>query len=66
MQYTRYIGWDVHGETIMIAEALTGRDPARDVGTVPQSSEDVLRGIRHQPDRTTLQIAYKARPTGFG
>jgi len=66
MDYTRYLGWDVHGETIVIAEALPGRDPARDVGTIPNTSEAVLRWIRKQSDAPTILIAYEAGPTGFG
>jgi hypothetical protein len=32
-QYTRYIGFDVSADTIVIAEARPGRDRARDLGT---------------------------------
>jgi len=66
MEDTRYLGWDVHGETVVIAEALPGRDPARDVDTIPNSSDAVLRWIRRQSDRMTILIAYEAGPTGFG
>ena len=66
MEYTRFIGWDVHGETVVIAEALPGRAPARDVGTIPNMEEAVVRWLRKQPDCGTLLIAYEAGPTGFG
>ena len=66
MEYTRFIGWDVHGETVVIAEALPGRAPARDVGTIPNTEEAVLRWLRKQPAWGTLVIAYEAGPTGFG
>ena len=50
----------------MIAEALAGRTPARDLGTIPNTEEAVLRWLRKQPDWRTLDIAYEAGPTGFG
>ena len=43
-----------------------GRDPERDVGTIPNTSEAVLRWIRKQSDAPTILIAYEAGPTGFG
>jgi len=66
MEYTRFLGWDVHAETIVVAEALAGRGPARDLGTLPHTFEAVRRWIERQPDRKTLCIAYEAGPTGFG
>ena len=66
MGYTRYIGWDVHGDTIVMAEAGPGRAPARDLGTIPHTAEAVGRWLRRQPDGDTLIIAYAAGPTGFG
>ena len=65
-QYTRYIGFDVSAETIVIAEARPGRDHARDLGTIPYRLEAVAQWVHRQPDAATLLICYEAGPTGFG
>lgn len=56
----------MHAETIVVAEALPGRGPARDLGALPHTFEAVRRWIERQPDRKTRCIAYEAGPTGFG
>ncbi len=66
MNYTRYIGWDVHAETIVMAEALPGRDPVRDLGSIPNTTEAVRNWLRKQPDASALDIAFEAGPTGLG
>jgi len=43
-----------------------GRDPERNVGTIPNTLEAVRRWIRKRSDATTIPIAYEAGPTGFG
>ena len=65
-QYTRYIGFDVSAETIVIAEARPGRDHARDLGTIPYRLEAVAQWVHRQADAATLLICYEAGPTGFG
>lgn len=65
-QYTRYIGFDVSAETIVIAEARPGRDRARDVGSIPYRLESVTQWIQRQPDAGTILVCYEAGPTGFG
>ena len=42
-QYTRYVGFDVSAETIVIAEARPGRDRAHDVGTIPYRLDAVTQ-----------------------
>ena len=39
---------------IVIAEALAGRTPVRDLGTIPNTVEAVLRWLQKQPDWRTL------------
>jgi transposase len=45
---------------------LPGREPARELGTIPNPADAVVRWLRRQPDAPTLLIAYEAGPTGFG
>ncbi len=65
-QYTRFIGFDVSAETIVIAEARPGRDRARDVGSIPYRLESVTQWVHRQSDAETLLVCYEAGPTGFG
>ena len=65
-QYTRYIGFDVSAETIVIAEARPGRNRARDVGSIPYRLESVTQWVQRQSDAKTLLVCYEAGPTGFG
>lgn len=64
--YTRYLGFDVSADTIVIAEALSGRERARDLGTIPYRLDSVSQWIRRQSDASSLLICYEAGPTGFG
>lgn len=65
-QYTRYIGFDVSAETIVIAEAHPGRDRARDVGSISYRLLAVTRWVQRQSDARTLLVCYEASPTDFG
>lgn len=65
MEYTRFIGWDVHAATIAIAVAEAGRRPAHFEGTVPATAEAVRQWVRHQVDVSTVVVCYEAGPTGF-
>lgn len=66
MEYTRYIGWDVHAATIAVAVAEAGRRPAQFEGTIPAEASAVRQWVRRQPDPTSLLVCYEAGPTGFG
>ncbi len=51
MEYTRYIGWDVHAATIAVAVAETVRRPAHFEGTLPgQGARRAPVGVQRQPD----------------
>jgi hypothetical protein len=65
-QYTRYVGFDVSAETMVIAEAYPGRDRARDMGSIPYRLESVTQWVQRQSDARTLLVCYEAGPTGFG
>ena len=66
MEYTRFVGWDVHGATIAVAHAVPGRGPAIFEGTLPTDPVVVRRWVERQPDRATLRVCYEAGPTGYG
>ena len=61
---TRYLGLDVHGETITAAVAA-GRKPAESLGQFPNSPESVRKFIEKLGDRRELKVCYEAGPTGY-
>ena len=65
MEYTRYIGWDVHAATIAVAVAEAGRRPAYFEGILPAEAHAVRQWVQRQPDAPTLLVGYEAGPTGF-
>lgn len=66
MEYTRYIGWDVHAATIAVAVAEAGRRPASFEETILADEGTVRQWVRRQADRATMLVCYEAGPTGFG
>ncbi len=55
-RYTRYLDFDVSAETIVIAEALPGRERARDLGTIPYQLDNVTQWVCRQAGAATLLI----------
>ena len=66
MEDTRFVGWDVHGATMAVAQAAPGRGPATFEGTLATDPAVVRRWVERQPDRATLRVCYEAGPTGYG
>jgi len=64
----KYVGLDVHKETIVIAIADEGRQEAvRNYGTIPHTLDAVNKFIRKQiSQRAELRCVYEAGPTGYG
>ena len=61
---TRFIGMDVHAETIAVAIA-EGRKAARSLGTIPNRPEAVRRLLGKLGDPGSLRVCYEAGPTGY-
>ena len=64
--YTKYVGLDVHKETISIAVADSGRQPARDWGKIENSREAVRKLMSRLGSPENLLVCYEAGPTGYG
>jgi transposase len=62
---TRFLGLDVHAETIAVAIAEAGREgEVRSLGTVPNRPESV-RKLVQKLGRKGLRACYEAGPTGY-
>lgn len=63
MKNVRFVGLDVHAQTIAVAVAEVGGE-VRSVGTVPNHPESVRRLIGKLGQPGLLRVCYEAGPTG--
>lgn len=61
-----YVGLDVHKETIAIARALPGREPARLMGEIAHDVGRLVKKLQPLGDPADVHIVYEAGPTGYG
>jgi len=62
-----YVGLDVHKETITIATANEGREPAREFKTILSDDARALKVVRLlTPKGGKAVVCYEAGPTGYG
>jgi transposase len=64
MKNVRFIGLDVHAETIAVAVAEVGGE-VRSLGTIPNRAESVGRLMRKLGKPESLKVCYEAGPTGY-
>jgi hypothetical protein len=64
MKNVRFIGLDVHAETIAVAVAERG-DEVRSLGTIPTRPESVGHVIRKLGKPEQLRVCYEAAPPGY-
>ena len=62
----RYLGFDVHKETIVIAVADEGRGEAKVWKTIPYDLQRLVKAVKLLADGADVSICYEAGPTGFG
>jgi transposase len=60
----RFVGLDVHAETIAVAVA-EGRSEARSLGVIPNRPEAVRRVLGKLGKLETVRVCYEAGPTGY-
>ncbi len=69
-EYARFIGIDQHKDTLVIAVAEGGREPARLLGRISNLPADVARWLRRLHQRwgslADTLVCYEAGPCGFG
>jgi transposase len=61
----RFVGLDVHRDSIAIAVADLGR-PAESLGSVPNNIPDLIRRLLRLGPEKSLRCCYEAGPTGLG
>lgn len=66
MTTLRFIGLDVHAETIVIAVADAGSTPAVNLKTIAYDEGRLLTELRKLGPPESLRVCYEAGPTGFG
>ena len=63
----RFVGLDVHKDTIVIAVAEEGQSAAVALGTFPHDVSKVIKQLTKLVcDVSELRVCYEAGPTGFG
>ena len=65
-QKIRYVGLDVHKDTITIAVAEEGRGQAKVLVTIPNEVSLLLKHLGRIGSPKSLRCCYEAGPTGFG
>ena len=62
-----YVGLDVHKDSITVAFAREGREPAEEWKAVPYDGTRLLKSLNMLTrNGETLKVCYEAGPTGFG
>jgi len=64
MKNVRFIGLDVHAETIAVAVAEPGGE-VRSLGSIPNRAESVRRLVGKLGKPEQLRVCYEAGPTGY-
>jgi len=65
-QDTKFVGLDVHSASISVAVADPGRGEVRALGTVPNTSDAVVKLIKRLGPASRLSFCYEAGPCGYG
>ena len=64
MSTVRFVGLDVHAETIAVAVAEPSGE-ARSIGVIPNRAEAIRKLIGKLGPAKSLRVCYEAGPTGY-
>jgi transposase len=62
----RFVGLDVHKDSIVVAVADSGREPAKLLATIPHERQVLLQVLDRLGAKARLRVCYEAGPTGYG
>ena len=62
----RFVGLDVHKDSIAVAVAESGREEPQDLGRLAHDLPQLQRRLARVGSPAELLIAYEAGPTGYG
>ena len=65
MKKVRFLGLEVHADTIAVAIAEPGEGEARSVGIIPNREESIRRLVKKLGPPEQLKACYEAGPTGY-
>jgi transposase len=67
LQYSRYVGFDVHKESVVVSVAEQGIDEPRFYGEIPNTRRAVEKLVRKlSPHGEVIAFCYEAGPCGYG
>ena len=61
-----FVGLDVHKDSIAVAVAEAGREPARLVGSMAHDIGRLRKLLGRYGEPAQVQVVYEAGPTGYG
>ena len=64
MSTVRFLGLDVHAETIAVAVAESGGE-VRSLGIIPNRPESIRKFVKRLGAVDSLRVCYEAGPTGY-
>lgn len=66
MKYTKFVGLDVHKDTVAVAVAKEGWEVAESLETINNSLEAIAKLVRKLDPAENLYFCYEAGPCGYG
>lgn len=66
MSKVRFVGLDVHAQTIAVAVAEGDGGEVRGMGTIPHTEEALRKLVKQLGAPADLRVCYEAGPTGYG
>ena len=61
----RYVGLDVHNDSIKIAVAEEGREPAKFLASIPGENSKLIRQMNKLGPSRSVRSYYEAGPGGY-
>lgn len=66
MNYTKFVGLDVHKSPISVGVAYSHSEHVEYLGTIPNTPDSIVSLVKRLGDLKRVQICYEAGPCGYG